>query len=280
MWPCANLYHREPPLPEHDWAVQVIMLPMVYGAMSFKSVMRMWMVFTGAFGSAEEIPNFNHRVKALTDVYDSNFTVADLYEAWALYAFGTLCIEYVGLKRSTLGDLGMVKPLQQILLSGIMVFVVVTAAQSFLKLGIGFAESTVGIDICAAYPEVCRLDGPFQGAGFVASSVAIWDIMIVEREFHGDMTEFRPGLKFLATKALVSLAFMQSILLAVANIFLGRGLSTPQQNLLYSSMICIEVFVISLLHVAAWNPGAKWYEKMQDMKMKVRELESTPYVRL
>eukprot|EP00398_MALV-I-01_sp_L67-1_P000990 gene990-342_t len=226
-----------------------------------------------------EMPHFEKRVRALTDIYNSNFTVADLYEAWALYCFATLCISYIGLIRATAGDHAIVKPLQDILLSGIMVFVLVTAAQSFLKLGIGFAESTIGLDVCDVYPEVCRLDGPFVGAGFVASTVAIYDIIIVEREFSGDMTTFQPGAKFLATKALVSLAFLQQVGLAAVNVFIPL-FTTPQESLFYSSLICYEVFVISLFHVFSWSPGAPWYEKMTELKRQKAEIHESHYQQL
>lgn len=175
----------------------------------------MWMIFTGGFDAALEWPDFDKRVVILQDIYQSNYTVADLYEAWALYAFANLCISYIDLVLNASHH--VFNPLREVMLSGILGFVMVTAGQSILKLSIAFLESSIMPDICETYADFCHLDQQFQGAGFVASAVAIFNIRVVENEFHTDMIRFKPTMKFWATKVLVSIAFIQEAGLFVAN---------------------------------------------------------------
>merc|ERR1711957_891500 len=97
----------------------------------------------------------------------------------------------------------------------------------------------------------------FCGAGFVASIAAIGNIVEIERGFHRYLQEFGSLWKFIGTKILVSLAFVQLIFLAILPPFCFW--SVTRQNLLYAALMSFECLFICLLHVWAWSPTDSWY---------------------
>jgi len=97
----------------------------------------------------------------------------------------------------------------------------------------------------------------FLGAGFIASFAAIGNIMIIEEDFESLLEEMRPAMKFWGTKILVSLAFLQSILISL--FLTPRGWSVIQSNLFYSSALCLECLLIAIFHIKGWSAEEKWY---------------------
>merc|ERR1712130_156515 len=97
----------------------------------------------------------------------------------------------------------------------------------------------------------------FYGAGFVASFAAIGNIVEIEHGFHMYLEEFGPVWKFVGTKILVSLAYFQLVLLSLLPPFCLWSIT--RQNLAYASLMCLECFLISILHLWAWSPKESWY---------------------
>ena len=87
------------------------------------------------------------------------------------------------------------------------------------------------------------------GAGLVASSAAISNVITVEHSLETYLHDFRPSAKFWSAKVLVSIAFLQQTILSILSHFLGAGFTDLQQNLLYSSLICYEVLLVSFFHM-------------------------------
>merc|ERR1712100_579850 len=102
----------------------------------------------------------------------------------------------------------------------------------------------------------------FLGAGFIASFAAIGNIMIIEEDFEHLLLEFRPSLKFWGTKILVSLAFLQSILISI--FLTPNGWGEIQSNLFYSSMLCLECLLIAIFHLKGWAADEEWYHDYED----------------
>merc|ERR1740139_179969 len=75
------------------------------------------------------------------------------------------------------------------------------------------------------------------------------------------LKEFKPFVKFLSVKILVSIVFFQQFLMQAIMGKLGPfQFSTPQIRLLYPCVICFEVFVLSLVVWWAWRPRpGDWY---------------------
>eukprot|EP00928_Gymnodinium_smaydae_P075426 TRINITY_DN58440_c0_g1_i1.p1 TRINITY_DN58440_c0_g1~~TRINITY_DN58440_c0_g1_i1.p1 ORF type:complete len:193 (+),score=25.98 TRINITY_DN58440_c0_g1_i1:294-872(+) len=99
----------------------------------------------------------------------------------------------------------------------------------------------------------------FLGAGFVASLAAIGNIMSIEHVYDEVLKEmqFYAAPKFWGTKILVTLAFVQKILLGIIPPF--SSYTVPRNNLMYASCLTVECFFISLLHLSAWNAHENYY---------------------
>eukprot|EP00397_Hematodinium_sp_SG-2012_P047172 GEMP01053537.1.p1 GENE.GEMP01053537.1~~GEMP01053537.1.p1 ORF type:complete len:392 (+),score=70.93 GEMP01053537.1:50-1225(+) len=244
----------------HDLCIQVVLLPLVYSLMAFKSVARMWMLMTGTvFESYDEFL----RMRALEmQFYESNYYVADLYEAWALWCFSRLCVGTVRNKCVTdhwgKNARQLFLPLKEITLLGVESFVVTYAITAIYQLTISVFDGW-GINVCANYPTVCAFQSYTSGAGFLASCLALYNIIAFERYLKPYLHDFSPTLKFWGAKILVSLAFVQTLVLKIVFVDLLQYFSTTQQNLFYSSLICIECVFVTGVHMKAWSADATWF---------------------
>merc|ERR1712196_599269 len=167
-------------------------------------------------------------------LYESNFKVADLYEAWALYVFAELVTRVIrkemligfkhmnddlkDIQASAASDrlrkdwgifsettLQQQDSVSKVTIQGIYWFVFMCVAQSgytLALLNLGFEKPSETVN--------CYL----VGAGFIASSAAIGNVVGVEQKFHKQLEAFKPFEKFLGAKILVSFSFMQSAMLA------------------------------------------------------------------
>ena len=117
----------------------------------------------------------------------------------------------------------------------------------------------------------------FIGMGLVASSAAIGNIMQVEKVLHRELEEFRPFWKFWGTKVLVSFAFLQQILVRLP-IPPFSTMSEAHAKLFYSTALCYECLLVSLLHLHAWNPHELWYnEDGSPLRVELVEQLGRPY---
>eukprot|EP00929_Paragymnodinium_shiwhaense_P037683 TRINITY_DN20038_c0_g1_i2.p1 TRINITY_DN20038_c0_g1~~TRINITY_DN20038_c0_g1_i2.p1 ORF type:complete len:306 (-),score=77.90 TRINITY_DN20038_c0_g1_i2:395-1312(-) len=287
----------------HDMTVTILSLPMVYGIMSYKSVFRCWQIMTNNVGSVEEhyYSSFDERKAFLEEMYESNFVVGDIYEAFSLLVFGKLTIMVV--KRSlkvTLADrvkgttkegswtatsnlqdlkgsgdevlewtVNLVNTLAEVTTDGIKLFVLACTLNAMYLLT---------VSTCAYmrwFPEYFGKDGSFQtdavkmqstkffsGAGFIASFAAIGNIMRIEEDFEEALEEFKPFWKFWGTKILVSLAFLQSILFKALPPF--SSLSTERSNMLFAILLCYECFFVALLQLKAWHYSESWFHDIYE----------------
>merc|ERR1711918_246773 len=76
----------------------------------------------------------------------------------------------------------------------------------------------------------------------------------------GYLEGFNVALKFMSAKVLVSLAFLQSLVLLVPPFSL---LSQTRQKLFYASAMCFECFLISIFHLAAWSKRERWFQESE-----------------
>eukprot|EP00929_Paragymnodinium_shiwhaense_P095789 TRINITY_DN57070_c0_g1_i1.p1 TRINITY_DN57070_c0_g1~~TRINITY_DN57070_c0_g1_i1.p1 ORF type:complete len:480 (+),score=75.12 TRINITY_DN57070_c0_g1_i1:218-1657(+) len=97
----------------------------------------------------------------------------------------------------------------------------------------------------------------FMGAGIVASTAAIANIMTIEHSYEFFLHDFHPFVKFWCTKILVTLSFLQSIFFSCTPPF--SDWSETRVNLLYSSCLTFECFLISVASTFAWRHDEPWY---------------------
>jgi hypothetical protein len=296
--------------PEHNMTMTVLILPAVYGLMSFKSTCRMWLVMInhvpGGFGNhdttTDDFSSYGERKTFLLEMYEANFMVGDIYETYALVTFGHLVMGVVNKKIKKMKQVFeqspsstiemqqhidmMLEAMQQLTIAGVQLF----ALSCFLQGAYNLIITTFAFDlphIGEAYFSRKMVDGEpvgmfqqeairtmshyfFLGAGFIASFAAINNLMTVEADFEEILEEFKPSLKFWGTKILVSLAFLQSILISV--FLTPRGWSEVQSNLFYSSMLCLECLLIAVFHLKGWGANEEWYHdyeyKPEESKFK------------
>lgn len=289
--------------PQHNQTMTVLILPCVYGLLSFKSSIRMWLVMInfipGGFGNhnstADAYGSYTERKEFLLEMYEANFMVGDIYETYALVTFGHLVMGVLkkridkmkGIFSSDVQDRPdaeksemeqnierLVDAMKTLTVAGVKLFALSCLLQGLYTLIITtFAFDFPGVG--DAYFSRLPLNngtepGLFQqeatktmthyfflGAGFIASFAAIGNIMIIEEDFEDFLHEFQPSLKFWGTKILVSLAFLQSILISL--FVTPRGWSEIQSNLLYSSALCLECLLIAIFHVKGWGADEEWY---------------------
>jgi len=244
----------------HDLCILVLLLPLVYSLMAFKSVSRMWMLMTGTVYTDKE--SYDEAKQLEMAYYETNYYVADLYEAIGLYSFSRLCVGSVRnvCMQGNWGETAqkLFVPLKKMTLFGVEAFAGTYAVIAIYHLTLSISES-FGYDICDKYPVVCTFDGYTVGAGFLASTLAIYNIISFEHNLEHYLKDFQPTWKFWGAKVLVSLAFMQNKIIITMLVDWIKYYSLTQGQLFYSSLMCIECVFVALLHMYAWNADAEWY---------------------
>lgn len=259
-----------------DKAIQIMLLPVIYSVIAYKNVIRLMNLFTGAIDlCASEWDLGFHEKKAYTlSLYEANFAMADFYEAVALLRFTTLTVTHI--KETWLRShatpsqpMGLETPeaeanakhafvlkintvLQDLVESGVASFCLICLVACLRGLYLVFQIAWYKV---APDPDSEGiLPAYISGAGMLASTVAIANVVKVERAFHDELHAFKPSAKFWSTKVIVSIAFIQEKALGVLgwDFMEDRKLSELQIKLLYSSLLCFEVLLVAMLHVMAW----------------------------
>jgi len=271
----------------HDLVIQIVALPMVYSLMALSAVLRMWKVMSNSFDEKEGdwLDTWERRQKKALQIYEADYAVADLYESWALHHFAVLAMTVLKqsfnsasqmLERSAetldtnsplyqawAGTLkGMHKSVSNLAMLGVWSFVIACACASCYVLSTIVVQEAMGEDSTTGVllrDNTEKMSFFNYGMGCVASSVAICNMIQIEKTFRVELLDFSPFLKFWGTKILVSLAFLQTIVFMVP-VPPFETMSTVQMNLTYSTLICYECLLISLLHMYAWRANEDWYK--------------------
>jgi len=249
--------------------------------------------------------NYGERKSFLLEMYDANFMVGDIYETIALVTFGNLVMGVLKKKidkmkaifevetkdRADAGEMKeyierLVSSMKTLTVAGVKLFALSCLLQGLYALVI----TTLAFDFPDFQPKYFSRDADspgffqtdsikasthmfFLGAGFIASFAAIGNIMIIEEDFEELLEEFKPSFKFWGTKILVSLAFLQSILISI--FLTPRGWSEIQSNLMYSSCLCLECLLIAIFHIKGWNASEIWYG---DYEMERKDPKMEPLI--
>jgi len=292
--------------PQHDQTIKILALPVVYALMSFKSACRMWQVMINHVPTAHRgavdvdapavmFHGYVERKNFLMEMYDANYMVGDIYETIALVTFGHLVMGVLDRKikvrraefdknnvntefglyvqrlvdsMGTLTVAGVKLFAMSCFLQGIYTLLITTMAFDFPQIAPQvFSRDAAALGIAQQEDTKTFMHDFFLGAGFIASFAAIGNIMIIESDFEELLDEFNPSPKFWGTKILVSLAFLQSILISV--FLTPRGWSVVQSNLFYAAALCLECFLISLFHLKGWNADEVWYGDVELPEGKV-----------
>jgi len=116
------------------------------------------------------------------------------------------------------------------------------------------------------------LSGLLTGFGTIGSFSAIECLLVLEMEFgETHLTGFNTTRKFWSTKVLVSIVFMQQILLGVPPL---ANLSLTRKKLAHASFLCFECFIISIAHFKSWSCEERWYKGLVGFHQEERRKSS------
>lgn len=284
----------------NDEIIFILALPMIYGLMSFKSVIRCLQICinhvpvsgqTGA--SATMYHSYEERKSFLLEMYAANFAVGDIFETLALVTFGKLISDYLNrmmletkaeMTQHHVQDRNIAKftaateTVANLTVAGVQLFclaclmaggwdlLVTTMPFYFPKVLPDMFDTNINETthkpIGKLQQEGTRATAEtfFLGFSFAASFAAIGNIMTLEENYHHFLDKFGPSLKFWGTKILVTLACVQAM---VINSVFGSW-STIQRNLLYSCFLCLECFLIAIFHYWAWGADEEWLNLQHD----------------
>jgi len=268
----------------HDRAIQIIAIPAVFGTMMLNGIVPVYKLVASADHSHWEVDR-----PAALQRFDSCFFVADLYEAWALYQFGMLTLEQVNAslhRRNTRNSQSSSSGASALLLNeellmthgavaqlmwmGVFMFIIVCMAQA------GYA---LILQIAGGDHEDSLVE-QFEIAGLIVSGAAIFNVYVVESTFHKHLENYRPRLKFISVKILVSLAFFQrGTIIACQTVNSWQptaiqgivrrvpafgdilNMSSVQMALFYPALLIYECLISAMLHSWAWNSDETWYDE-------------------
>jgi len=248
---------------QHDRAVNIIALPPVYGILSMSAMVQVyWLDVHARAGEMD-----SHSMEVQFARFDTCFSVADLYESWALYQFGKLTIEVIEAemqrKSSRLGSeaagdavIRLFETMSSLMWTGTYMFLLVCVAQS----GWSLWQWTVGgaADDFTSYEAGL---GKFGYASLLASCAAIYNVQLVEHSFSEELTDYAGLLKFISVKLMVFFSFWQFMILDTLREKEFLTLDKTTVQLLHCTLMIYECLVAALLHYLAWGAEEDWYNK-------------------
>lgn len=242
---------------KHDRAVQIIALPAVYSLMALGAMVHIYKRITSE-------PDVTPRSGLAR--YETSFHVADLYEAWAVFQFGKLTLELLDdiFKEKASSEQSNSESSKSMALSftavyslawlGTCALVVVCVVQAGWSLYLWTFQNPE-----ANFSHYEAELSKFSYAGMVASAAAVYNVHIVESTFQDQIESYRPFLKFMSVKLLVSFAFWQMWVLDLLKLVHIVDLDNTQLKLLHAALIIYECLLSAVLHCFAWRASEEWY---------------------
>lgn len=244
-----------------DVAIQVLLLPMVYGLLASKSVKRSWGIMTDRPEAALECWNYTaaQKLAIRNEAAASDFALADMYEAWALYCFGNLVAKVMQPELRKKIRLDVVKAFEHLLLIDVSVFVFVCAVGAVYSIVLTWCKWRLGYDVCEHMRAVCAFQSYLVGANWCVSSIAIYNLFSIETKFEHltTMQKFRPSLKFWSIKLMVFVAFWAGLVMALIRDM--WELDDRETQLLDASFRIYVMAVVAIMNLKAWWPWSGWY---------------------
>lgn len=280
----------------HDRAVQIIVLPTVYGGMCMSCMTRCYAYLVSDHSATNLGLNF-----AVTQA-ETCLWIGDLYESWALYQFGLLSLEVMEsslVKQSNSKDQEEKAAANALMVAhqavtrlawlGILSFVLVSVADSAVALW----YLTMAPDTPHFIARFNSAENQFNIAGFLASCAAIFNVYIVEQTFHHFLEDFHPFLKFLTVKILVSFAYCQLLFFDFLQDVYEMSPAGVQHFLdgipvigalckfneaefyaFYSALLIIECLLIAIMHMWAWGSTESWYDEGEEEEISAKRSET------
>lgn len=267
--------------PQRIRTMCIVALPMIYGIMALLSVQRMWDIIIDHVGALDTsfYPTWQERRRLCLQIFQTNCMVADLYESFALWMFSFVITDVIKVQmylsmmsvcedsRSWRAVANLMRSMRKLTTDGVKVFYIACIFNAAYLLMVSFLTWVQYFDSIWLRNKLdndelhMKADMLFLGLGFSASFAAIGNLMKVEDNFVLELKDFHPKSKFWVTKVLVTLAFLQECLLYFPPL---NQLSNTRRDTIYSSALCVECLVISVLHAQAWPADDIWYDEVTD----------------
>lgn len=274
---------------KHDRSIQIIALPVVYSTMCLSCMVQCFAYVVTVDSNHAGDKNMAFVIaKAETCLW-----IGDLYESWALYQFGVLSLEVMKnfLMRQSLSPEPEERAAANALLVahpavvrlawvGIMAFVLTSVTDA----GVALFYLVFGSGSPQLVHKFYKAESSLNYAGFMACCAAIFNVYVVESQFHQFLEEFFPYLKFLTVKILISFAYGEQyffiILQTVYDICSPQVQEVMNQmpilgtlvhfnrlefNLFYSALLVLECLLVGVMHLWAWKKDEPWYNDEDEL---------------
>lgn len=286
--------------PTRRMIIVIVLLPLIWVSMSFCSVMRCWQIILnhvptercGGPGDATDAPDpilfggFLERRDFLLQMYDANFSVASVYDAFAMFAFTEIVTSIVKVKTTAtllassnaapaskrhhwaMG--AAVSPAEgyhavvELTVEGVLLFVLQSLAKSFYTLFI----TTMAFNFCGSDSRLFSIDarnpGLFQqshvrktmdafflGVSVVASHNAMRHIGTLQKKKHllsGHCDN--PDLKCTMIKILTSLQSVQPVAFYLLSEFLHVQFGTEKLGQVWKELLMASLLCMECFFIA------------------------------
>jgi len=255
---------------QHEATILILALPLYCGVCAFQGVIRMWEVMVDY--ELQAVNGWESNKDLLFNLYDSDFTVADIWESFAWFVFGRVVMRVIFARQNeriqvlehsnTLGQLQTSARKQT--KTGILYFCIVCVLTATYEVAMGTIAYYNIFPIKKRMSEKTEISLHyfFYGMGFITSCTAIDNLANLERDFGEKfLGKFNPFTKFWSTKVIVSLAFFQQALLFMPPF---SRWSQTAQKLFYASLFCLESSAIAFFQLFAWISSEEWYAETEE----------------
>jgi hypothetical protein len=154
----------------------------------------------------------------------------------------------------------------------VLVFVFVELCSALYSVLVTWIQWRFGVDVCMVAPYLCILDPYLMGADWCCSSIAIYNLLVIEIRFHDidTMKRFGPRLKFFAIKIMVLVSFWSALVLPIVQAVLG--VTAEQVQLLDASFRIYTMAFVAVLNVFAWWPFKDWFNIVSQSVQTLRKM--------
>lgn len=267
---------------QRDRTIMVVTMPVVYSIMAFHAVLHLWDAFRRLDPELHEVDaeTWKRSEEHANFEYAMLYAVAQLYESMSMGEFVQLSLEAIqshirsSIKAINIKGEGvtqsfvqyhmlMLKVLNSLTLQGVNLFVftcLLDAIYNFVV--VHYVRLTGHVPTWEATSTQY-----IGGMGFLSSSAAIMNVISVETTLHAQMGFFRVAPKFLSVKIMVSIAYIQGLVIGV----LSHQMSGLHGKLLYSSLMCYEILGLSIFHWYAWPTEEAWLRETEELRVHARQ---------
>jgi len=237
-----------------DLVMQVVFLPLIYGVLSLRCVVRAWTTMTVHWGFDESTlraTSWSDFTAANSDAYGANFAMANFAEMYGVFCFSRLCLD---LLRDHFESKEVHDAFRNVTMQGVNSFVLVGFVKAFATVLNSYVHSYGGFSVEGHLVEFDRRyqiwDHALSALEIFTSLQALYNIQMLCSMVH--LSDVNPGMKFLGTRLLVIAAQVQGFLILSFGPWAGSDLSIFQGQLLHSSLVCFECVGMSVIHLLSW----------------------------